>query len=332
MNAEEAIDILERSAGSPEPVMLNPSVLDDLSVEDIPHDVSIEIGEREDDVRKIEWEGELYREDETIVGNARYIWTRKYWYAPLGLEQYLDLVRRAVERRQETHGDVEVDYFEDDGAYIHFSYLIYTEEANLGEAYEYIQEVCNRIRETADHTTEEIEKQISEKASRLSGWGERDFDTLVDAVENTDNPQEKGKKLEELCSRLFQNISGLSVNSRVRTETEEIDLWIVNDSDDPRFRRETALILAECKNWTGQCGKNEFRDLRDKIEARKRRCNLGFLISWNGFKETITKEMLRGSREKIMVVPMAGEDIRKGVRENKFREVLIDCWEEAVRT
>ena len=39
------------------------------------------------------------------------------------------------------------------------------------------------------------------------------------------------------------------------------------------------------------------------LENRSHRCALGFLISWNGFTETVTKEKLRGSREQIMLVP-----------------------------
>jgi hypothetical protein len=83
----------------------------------------------------------------------------------------------------------------------------------------------------------------------------------------------------------------------IRTETEEIDISVVNDSAEPRLRGEGALILAECKNWTRKCGKNEFVVFHAKLENRSQRCTLGFLISWNGFKETVTKEMLRGSRD-----------------------------------
>ena len=35
-------------------------------------------------------------------------------------------------------------------------------------------------------------------------------------------------------------------------ETEEIDVSVLNDSPEPRLRREGAVILAECKNWTGK--------------------------------------------------------------------------------
>ena len=88
--------------------------------------------------------------------------------------------------------------------------------------------------------------------------------------------------------------------------------------------------MAECKNWSGKCGKDEFVIFREKLENRNRRCTLGFLISWNGFAGTVTKEMLRGSREDILIVPVIGKDIRTAVREGDFSKVLTECWDRAV--
>jgi len=156
------------------------------------------------------------------------------------------------------------------------------------------------------------------------------LDALVQAVDTAPTTDDKGRCLEELCSRLFDTIPGFTVNGRIRTATEEIDITILNDSDDPRLRRETALLLGECKNWTGKCGKNEFVIFREKIENRNRRCSLGFLLSWNGFASTVTKEMLRGSKEEIMIVPITGKEVRMAVRDGDFKKILLSCWENAV--
>jgi len=126
------------------------------------------------------------------------------------------------------------------------------------------------------------------------------------------------------------SFDGLTVTNRIRTATEEIDISILNDSEDPRLRRESALLLAECKNWMGKCGKDEFVIFREKIENRNQRCNLGFLISWNGFATTVTKEMLRGSREQTLIVPVTGKDLRAAVRDSDFLKVLVECWDKAV--
>jgi hypothetical protein len=330
MEANEARALLADAEGDEDPVFLPPAVLPKLTVDDLPDNTFVEVGVPKDEVRNVEWNGRLYREGNQIVGEAEYTWTRKYWYAPIGLEQYLDLVRRAVEVRQKTHGDVSLSHFDDDGAYIHLSFAVQTGEKNLGRAYDSVRKICSELEETSEHASDEIGKQIAALAARLSGWGSESLDALVQAVDKAPTTDDKGRGLEELCSRLFESVKGFTVSGRIRTATEEIDISILNDSADPRLRRESALLLAECKNWTGKCGKDEFVIFREKIENRNRRSSLGFLISWNGFTSTVTKEMLRGSREETLIVPITGKELRSAVRDGNFEQVLLHCWEVAV--
>lgn len=313
-----------------ESVFLPPSILDKITVDNLPAGISVEVGNTKDGVMHIEWSGRLYRNGDTISGEANHTWTRKYWYAPIGLEQYLDLVRRAVEARNRTHGDVELSHYDDDGAYVHLSFSIETKETNLRRAYEAVQKVCAELEEASERTSDQIGEHIAAVAARVSGWGSESLDTLVNAVDQSVSTDEKGRSLEELSSKIFGSVKGFTITGRVRTATEEIDLSILNDSADPRLRRESALVLAECKNWSGKCGKNEFVIFREKLENRNRRCTLGFLISWNGFSTTVTKEMLRGSREDILIVPITGKDIRAAVRDSDFTKILVECWDRAV--
>jgi hypothetical protein len=199
---------------SDEPVFLPPSVLDKLSVDDLPRNVSIEVGVLKDGMMHMEWNGRLYRDGKTIAGEADHTWTRKYWYAPLGLEQYLDLVRRAVEARKKTHGDVELSHYDDDGAYVHLSFSVATEETNLRSAYDAVRKVCAELEEAAERTSDEIGTQIAAIAARFSGWGAESLDGLVDAVDKGKNTDEKGRSLEELSSRLFESVkSAAKMNS-----------------------------------------------------------------------------------------------------------------------
>jgi hypothetical protein len=330
METDAVKAVLADGAGGEEPVFLPPVILSNLTIEDLHPDTFVEVGVTKDGIKQIEWSGRLYREDDQIIGEADYTWTRKYWYAPIGLEQYLDLVRRAVEIRQRTHGDVKVTNFEDDGAFIQLSFAVSTDEKNLGRAYDVVRKVCAELEETSEQISDEIGKQIAAIAARVSGWGSKSLDALVQAVDTGITTDDKGRSLEELCSRLFESVGGLTVTNRIRTATEEIDISILNDSDDPRLRRESALLLAECKNWMGKCGKDEFVIFREKIGNRNQRCRLGFLISWNGFATTVTKEMLRGSREETLIVPVTGKELRGAVRDGDFLKVLVECWEKAV--
>jgi hypothetical protein len=313
-----------------EPVELPASVLSSLTVDDVPDGSAFQVGALKEGVTHLDWNGTFHRVGDRVFGEADHTWTRKYWYAPVGLEQYLDLVRRAVEVRERVHGDVALTHFDDDGAYVALTFRVDTAETNLRKIYDEVRRIAAEIEEAAEHAADEVGQRIAEIASRLSGWGSQSFDALVDAVATARTADEKGRTLEELCSRLFASVAGMNVTGRIRTATEEIDITVLNDSQEPRLRREGAIILAECKNWTGRCGKNEFVLLKEKLENRSRRSTLGFLISWNGFADTITKEMLRGSREETLIVPLSGEDIRSAVRDGDFTAVLLKCWDNAV--
>lgn len=332
MSPDEAKQTLNAYIGADEPATLPPAVLSDLTVDDLPDDVSFQVGKPKDGIIHLEWSGRIFKKDGQLVGEADYTWTRKYWYATIGLEPYLDLVRRAVELRAKTHSDVELTHFDDDGAYIQMTFLVVTDEHNVRKAYEHVRKVCDELDESAERATDEAGKRIAEIAARVSGWGSESLDELLNSIDQAKTSDERGRSLEELMSRLFEQVDGFSVTGRVRTATEEIDITIVNDSNDPRFRREAAILLAECKNWSDKCGKNEFVIFKEKIENRSRRCSLGFLISWNGFKTTVTKELLRGSREDTLIVPISGKDIREAVMEGNFSDVLARCWEKAINT
>ena len=330
MNVTQARSLLQSGSDDEDPIVLPPATLPELTADDVPDGVSITVGTMKDRVIHLDWNGRLYKEGTVIAGEADHTWTRKYWYAPLGLEQYLDLVRRAVETRQRTHGDVEVTHQDDDGAYVHLQFSIRTTDRNVGQAYAKILRIAAEVEEAAQQATEEIERRITEIAARLSGWGAESLDYLVNKVDTATSSDDKGRSLEELCARLFDSVSGFSVTQRIRTATEEIDIGIRNGSSETPFNREEALILAECKNWSGKCGKDELVLFLQKIENRSQRCSLGFLISWNGFAVTVTKELLRGSRERSLIVPLEGKDIREAVRNNSFADILKTCWDRAV--
>lgn len=331
MTADEARRALDQGEEEEAPVLLTPSILAKLTKDDVPEGVSLQVGTMKDGVIHLEWEGRMYKAENEIIVEAEYSWTRKYWYSPLGLEQYMDLVRRAVETRHRLHQDVELTNYDDDGAFIHLTFAIHVDDSrDLGIAFGEARRVTGEIEEAAQQASDEVGTRIAQVAARLSGWGSNSLDSLVDEVATAKSTDDRGRSLEELCSRLFETIPGFTVTGRLRTATEEIDISILNDSNEPRLRRESALLLAECKNWSGKCGKNELVLFREKIENRNRRCSLGFLISWNGFANTVTKEMLRGSREDTLIVPISGDNIRSAVRSADFVTAILSAWDRAV--
>lgn len=155
---------------------------------------------------------------------------------------------------------------------------------------------------------------------------------LLHRVETEPNPQRKGDALEKLLAALFTSVSGVQVvMANVRTESEEIDLVVEHDGT-AAFWDERPMILVEAKNWSSRCGKNEFVALRAKLENRHQRASLGFLVSWNGFAETVETEILRASRELLMVVPVDGDQVRRAVAGESWSSVLEQARRKVILT
>ena len=56
--------------------------------------------------------------------------TRKYWDGPIGLKLYMETKMDVIEERSKEVGDVNLEDYDDDGAYIHLVYStkIYTDD------------------------------------------------------------------------------------------------------------------------------------------------------------------------------------------------------------
>jgi hypothetical protein len=182
MDADEARRVLSLVAEDDEPADLTPAILSKLTIDDVPEGASFKIGTHKDGVSHLDWNGTFRRQGNVIFAEADHTWTRKYWYAPLGLEQYLDLVRRAVETRHRIKGDVELTDYEDDGAYIALRFSIDTTEKNLARAYDAVRKVEAGVLEAANQAADEVGQRIAEIAARLSGWGSKSLDRLVSSV------------------------------------------------------------------------------------------------------------------------------------------------------
>ena len=163
-----------------------------------------------------------------------------------------------------------------------------------------------------------------ESACRKEEWK-----SLLERMKFASSSREKGLALENLIKALFSSIPGFSVLPNIRTESEEIDLWIENNSQCPPFNQEGPLILAECKNLKKKAGKSEYVLLKEKALNRGGRCHLAFLISWKGFAQTVRKEMLRDARESLTIVPIDGKMIINAIDNGDFLLPLSNAVREA---
>ena len=153
---------------------------------------------------------------------------------------------------------------------------------------------------------------------------ERNINGLYETV-LTEDVNRKGKALETLVASLFSSVEGLvEVDRNINTETEEI-ITFSNESLHPRWQKESSLILVECKNWLSKrVGKNEFVLFKEKIENRSGRCRLGFLVCVEEFADTVTKEMLRSSKNDLLVVPIDGQQLKQVVESANRNQLLLE--------
>jgi CheY-like chemotaxis protein len=137
----------------------------------------------------------------------------------------------------------------------------------------------------------------------------------------------KGKLLEDFMLLLFRSVPGfVTLEPRRRNDREELDLVIRNESEDPVWRKESAYILVECKNWSKPVGVDEYRQFLFKLERRRGRCRLGFFAAPQGFTKPFYGELRAERKEEMMVVPLDGTDIESLVqspdRNGQLKELL----------
>jgi Restriction endonuclease len=324
----------DRENDDGEPEFLSPDEIEGLKATDLPAGVHVQVGRLHDAVHRVEFDGTLTRGTKTPIRvEMTPSWYRKYWPLPLGMGPYVDLVRRAIETRQRVRGDVDLgDLDSDDDIWIHLTYTIHLPTDDVAHAYAEAKRIDAELFEAADAVCDKIDLQVAEVGKRLSGWGQLTLDQLLDEIDRQKTMDAKGRVLEELVCKLLETVPGFRVGGRVRTETEEIDIRVINGSEDPVWKREGALLLVECKNWSSKCSKDEVVLFEEKLRNRRSRCSCGLLISWNGFAKTVTKELLRGSTGDLVIIPIDGKNLRTAVRDGSFVSILAHLWESATLT
>lgn len=275
---------------------------------DIPLDSLVEIADLgEDGIYHSRFEGEFGWNNGVFCAFARHDWYRKYWDLPLGLPFHMDLMKRLVEFRASQNRDVQNITFEDEGDWCHLNYeiLIPVSANTIEDALIYANNIIDWIDNTVQTAQEGASGLINGIIEKYNETSLLKLPDLIEKVKTTLDTDEKGKYLEELVARFFSEISGFKIIERKRTKTEEIDIVIVNNSDDSFWKAESNLILIECKNWTKKpAGKNEYVAFREKLENRRGRAKLGFFISGKGFAKTFGLEDLRNSKADLLIVPI----------------------------
>ena len=201
-----------------EPVAILKSDLSLLQCSDIPMGLSLQVLEKPDDGtrRYPALDGTItrLRGSRLVADIGQYAW-RKSWPVSLGIEQYHDLVRAAVELRSRRQGDVKVVERVDDNVY-GFYFRIDLPWGNLHRAFAHAVTVHSELLETAEAIRVGIDDLIATAFKRLEGWGAEPLDALVERMW-MGNAQDKGRTLEELASRSFNTAPGFQATGHVYT-------------------------------------------------------------------------------------------------------------------
>ena len=258
---------------------------------------------------------------------VREIWVQSHYQSALHYSHHFELTKKLVEYRKDRFGDVEIILEQKEGDCYKLEYVINTNiSSNLLEAYDYGSKLNSWISSETDKLHVAVGKLYIDAIIKIDDNYLLDIPRLISLVESSTNANEKGKALETLIHKLFEEIEGFSVRDRIRTTTEEIDLLILNHSDNEIWSKESPLILVECKNWSSKCGKNELVLFKEKLENRSGRAKLGFIISWNGFSSKLSIELLRSSKSDIVIVPLTGKEIKLSIENESFGQLLEKSW------
>jgi len=86
----------------------------------------------------------------------------------------------------------------------------------------------------------------------------------------------------------------------------------------------------ECKNWSSKVDRREFDDLAAKLERRRGRANLGFLVSVGGFTAGVHSAQSAGRKDSQLIVLIDGPDLKRLVEATDRDSVLAELHQRAV--
>lgn len=144
---------------------------------------------------------------------------------------------------------------------------------------------------------------------------------------------EKGRLLEELVKALFRATGFERVQTRLTTDTEEIDVTVENRPLDGPWRDDGAYLIGECKNWSGKCGPQEVRVLLDKMRTKLSRVRCGFLVAPGGFTDGSRAVLDQHRTDHLLVVLIGAEDLERWVRAPNAaarRDILSELYKRSV--
>jgi hypothetical protein len=131
---------------------------------------------------------------------------------------------------------------------------------------------------------------------------------------------------------IVRSIDGFHhVDSRLRSEDEEIDIRVRNQSPDIFWQNfHTPYMLLECKNWSRPVGKDEFVLFHDKLRSRYGKVKLGFFVTTATFTKGFLSTRQTARKDDVLMVCIDGAGLERLVESNDRNETLKELCDRAV--
>jgi len=150
---------------------------------------------------------------------------------------------------------------------------------------------------------------------------------LLADLNKEEDPQRKGRLLEDIGCQIFTLSSGLAIEStRLNNKDEELDIVLRNNITRSFFiSLRSPIILVECKNWSRQVSASVLRDFESKVRNHSNLCRIGIFVALNGFASTDKEVLRRLGRDDIVLVLVTGDDLRELVVGTNTLEDWLEC-------
>lgn len=142
----------------------------------------------------------------------------------------------------------------------------------------------------------------------------------------------KGKMFENFVVVLFRQMGFKYIETRVRdAASNEIDLVVRNDIEDPFFSKFGRYIFAECKNKNGVgFNKNDLIVFRKKVESSAGDSNLGIVFTTGSITQTVYQEALKDSISSTKILYMSSSEISRLIHSQDLLEELKEIIDSQV--
>lgn len=177
---------------------------------------------------------------------------------------------------------------------------------------------------------------IPELVSIIEGYYSKDLNPIAIQVlenmfaeaKNESDAIKKGKMFEDFVVVLFRQMGFMHIETRVRdAASNEIDLIVRNDIEDPFFSKYGRYIFAECKNKPEEgFTKNDFIVFNKKVSSSNGDSNFGVVFTTGPIKRTVYFEALKESGNDVKIIYLSAGEIARLIHTpnmlDEFKEII----------